>query len=280
MNRRNRNYYSARKGLIKTEKIDFESIKKLFLHVYQKLKIDLYFSEAEGWDCVDAGHINGLWGSNIDEIASTFFLELRIERLYPIEDYVNDYDEPTLFSVIEFLYDYVSEPQKKHYHNWNDCGWHPSEYDREKGKKEYRTRMNEILRLYSTGYELSTTGEIQEIAPTGLGTLAEETIQTETPEHIDNRILHAKNKFRKYNASINDKRDALRELAAVLEFLKKEGITLPKKDDSDLFQIMNQFDIRHHNKLQRGDYDKDAWYDWIFYTTLASINTLLELKKE
>jgi hypothetical protein len=226
------------------------------------------------------GHIDGVWGSSTDDIESTFFIELKMVNLYPVEDYINDYDEATLFSVIEFLYDYVSEPQTKTYHHWDNCGWHTRDYDAKKGKLEYQKRLNEILRQYSRGYELSNTGEIQEIAPTGLETLLEENINTKTPESIEDRIQHAKDKFRRYNASLNDKRDALRELAAVLEFLKKEGITLSKKDDSDLFQIMNQFDIRHHNKLQQGDYDKDAWYDWIFYTTLASINALLKLRNK
>lgn len=274
-----REYYAFRKGITKPNNISFDSFKGLFLKVYKKLKTDLYFHEAEGWKCVDKGHISGIWGSNTSEIALTFLSELGMDKVYPIEYYIDKYDEPKLFSVIEFLYDYVSEPQKKEYHRWDDCGWHPSEYDKEKGKKEYLKRINEILIMYSSGYELSKTGEIQQIAPTGMETLLEEDITTRTPDAIEGRIHHAKDKFRRYNASINDKRDAIRELAAVLEFLRKEGVVLPKKDDSDLSQIMNQFDIRHHNKFQQGDYNKDAWYDWIFYTTLASINTLLKLKK-
>jgi hypothetical protein len=213
-----RDYYAARKGFVKVEKIDFETFKKLFLHVFLKLRKEFYFREAEGWDCVDEGHIDGVWGSSTDDIESTFFIELKMVNLYPVEDYINDYDEATLFSVIEFLYDHVSEPQTKTYHHWDNCGWHTRDYDAKKGKLEYQKRLNEILRQYSRGYELSNTGEIQEIAPTGLETLLEENINTKTPESIEDRIQHAKDKFRRYNASLNDKRDALRELAAVLEF--------------------------------------------------------------
>jgi hypothetical protein len=224
-----RDYYSERKGFVKVEKIGLDSFKKLSLQIFRQLKREFYFREAEGWYCVDDGHRDGVWGSSTDEIESTFFLQLKIENLYPIEEHIKDYDEATLFSVIEFLYDYVSEPQTKTYHNWNNCGWHTYNYDAKKGKQEYQKRVNEILRRYSKGYELSNTGEIQEIAPTGLETLLEETIHTKTPESIEDRIQHAKDKFRRYNASLNDKRDALRELAAVLEFLKKDDITLSKK---------------------------------------------------
>ena len=39
-----------------------------------------------------------------------------------------------------------------------------------------------------------------------------------------------------YSATIDDKKDAVRTLADVLEFLRKEGIRLPDKDDDVLFQ--------------------------------------------
>jgi len=42
----------------------------------------------------------------------------------------------------------------------------------------------------------------------------------------------------------------------ILEYLKKDGIQLANKDDSDLFQILNRFSIRHHNRSQQGAYDK------------------------
>ena len=85
-------------------------------------------------------------------------------------------------------------------------------------------------------------------------------------------------KYRKYGATIDDKKDAVRTLADVLEFLRKEGDKLPSKDDEDLFRIINRFDIRHHNRSQQSEYDKDVWYDWFFYTFLASISVLLKAK--
>ena len=92
------------------------------------------------------------------------------------------------------------------------------------------------------------------------------------------RIQNAISKYMRHHATTSDKKDAIRELADVLEFLKKSGIRLQKKDESDLFRIINNFDIRHHNKSQQGEYNKEIWYDWMFYTFLSSINVLLKFK--
>jgi len=273
-----RSYYAARKGSLKPRPMDFQLLKKVFLQIYRVLEGDLYFQEATGYDCVDAGEIRGLWGCGDRDVKAFIYLKLRMDDIWPIEENIENYDEPTLFTVIEFLYDYVSKPLDKWHHPWDNCGWHSSEYNRKEGRKEYRTRINEILKDYGPGYELSSDGEILEIAPTGLEPIFEEIVQTDDSKNIDIRIQYAISKYRRYGATSCDKREAIRYLADVLEFLKKGDIQLPSKDDSDLFKIINNFDIRHHNKFQQGGYDKDIWYDWLFYTFLSSINSLLKLK--
>ena len=172
-----------------------------------------------------------------------------------------------MVTVIEFLYDAVSDPNSM-----------TSSYNDEKGKEEYRMEINDFLKDYDRGYELSGDGEILEIAPTGLEHIFEEKIQTDDPENIDIRIQDSIAKYRKYGATLSDKKDAIRGLADVLEFLKDKKITLPSKDDNDLFNIINGFDIRHHRRIQKSGYDKDIWYDWMFYTFLASIHVLIKGK--
>lgn len=270
-----REYYAERKGLLNPEPMDLEMLKKAFAWLFQKLEHELYFREATGYECTDKGDIPGRWGSDFEAF---FYLKLRRTDIWPIPERAHNYDEPTLFTTIEFLYDYVSEPQNKSYHSWNDCGWHTSDYDRDKGRKRYRDEINEILKDYSSGYRLSDTGEILSISPTGLETLTTEVVETADPKNVDNRIHVAVTKYKRYNAILSDKKDAIRTLADVLEYLKKEGVQLATKDDSDLFHIINSFDIRHHNKAQKGDYDKEIWYDWMFYTFLASIHALLKSK--
>jgi len=269
-----RNYYAARKGISDPTPMDLQLLKKIFLHIYQEFEDNLYFQEATGYDCSDQGEIRGLWGSDSEAFT---YLKLRMKNIWPIQTNIKSYDEPTLFTIIEFLYDYASKPLDKWYDPYI-CEWHSSKYDRGEGRTEYRIRINEILKDYSRGYELSSKGEILEIAPTGIEHIFKEIIQTDDPKNIDTRRKNAITKYRRYDATISDKRDAIRDLADMLEFFKKEDIRLPSKDESDLFRIINGFDIRHHNKLQQSEYNKEIWYDWLFYTFLSSINVLLKLK--
>ncbi|KKG11670.1 hypothetical protein [Methanosarcina sp. 2.H.A.1B.4] len=273
----NKKYYSERRGLTKTNKIDFEMLKKLFYSIYQRFEDGLYFQQATGYQCVDKGEIRGFWGGNIEAFIYT---KLRLCDVWPIEEKIDQYDEATLFSFIEFLYDYVSKPTDKWYHRWDGCGWHSSEYDKEEGQSEFREEINVILKDYSEGYELSYNGEILETAPFGLKTVVEEIVETSDPRNIDSQIKIAISKYLRYNSTIEDKKEAVRTLGDVLEYLRKSEIKLPKKDDSDLFQIMNNFGIRHHNPQQKNEYDKEIWYDWMFYVFLISIKTILTLERK
>jgi hypothetical protein len=63
-----------------------------------------------------------------------------------------------------------------------------------------------------------------------------------------------------------------------LEYLrpKMKGV-LMSKDEGDIFNIANNFGIRHHNELQKVQYDKAIWYSWLFYYYLATIHAVLRL---
>lgn len=272
-----KNYYAARKGILKPVPMDFPMLRKIFLYTFNEFQKNFLLREAAGYSCVDVGEIHGLWGSDTN---AHIYLKLKMDKIWPIPECIETYDEPTLFTVIEFLYDYVSEPQEKYYHKWNDCGWHTSNYDKTKGRAIYLSKINDILKDYSRGFQLSSDGEIIEIAPNGLEPIFHETVQTDDPNNFDMRIRTAISKYRRYGATIDDKKDSIRTFADILEFLRKEDIKLPSKDDDDLFKIINGFDIRHHNKSQQSGYDRDVWYDWMFYTFLASINILLKLRED
>jgi hypothetical protein len=248
-------YYNERKGSLNS-KIDFEELKAFFSLIYLEFENKKYFEHAK----VKWGRYPGLF----------IYRKTKLLDVWPIDDKIWSYDESTLFTVIEFLYDYVSEDERIYgYEPFLGCG-----------KIEYREAVNEVLEDYDDGYELSEDGHILKLSPPGFETLIKENIETNDPENIDSRVKYAISKFSRYGASIDDKHEAVRALADVLEYLKKCDIRLPEKDDKELFYIMNKFDIRHHNKDQNGDYDKDVWYDWMFYTFLASINVLLKLNDE
>jgi acyl-CoA synthetase (AMP-forming)/AMP-acid ligase II len=85
--------------------------------------------------------------------------------------------------------------------------------------------------------------------------------------------------------SLSEKKEAIRELADVFEWRKKtKGLTavLDKKDESAIFDIANNFGIRHNNPKQKTNYDSGIWYSWMFHFYLATYHAVVRLllKKE
>lgn len=269
-------YYSQRNNYINKIKLDLYGALRLFRNKIDLMINDLYFLEATGYYCIDKGRISGTWGSDIEIF---IYEKIFYEQVWPVKEYYESYTEDILFTMIEFLYDYVSEPVNKWYHNWDNCGWHCEKFDKEKGKQKYREEINGILEKYESGYLLSEEGQVQKLADTGFENLVYKKVITNDKDNIDNRVNGAINKFLYYKSNIDDKKAALLALFGVLEYLKTCNIKLEGKDSNDLFNIMNGFDLRHHQKVQQKDYQKDEWYEWLFYTCLASIRLLLRVKE-
>jgi len=103
-------------------------------------------------------------------------------------------------------------------------------------------------------------------------------IPTYDPENIENRVENAINKFRRYKSSQSERKDAIRDLVDVLEYLRpKIQKIISKKDENDLFEIANKFGIRHHDLNQKIGYEKSIWYSWMFYYYLSTIHACLRL---
>ena len=51
-----------------------------------------------------------------------------------------------------------------------------------------------------------------------------------------------------------------------------------KGDESDLFNIFNNFAIRHGKGVQKNDYG-DEYLDWTFWTSLAAIQLVQGLNR-
>lgn len=90
------------------------------------------------------------------------------------------------------------------------------------------------------------------------------------------RITSANLLFRRHGSTIDDRRHAVHDLADVFEYLRpRVKSLLSKQDESDLFNIANNFEIRHHNEAQKADYDGNLWLSWMFYFYLATVHVLL-----
>lgn len=265
-----RRYYSTRTGKNPNgANIDLEMLQTLIYSAYSGLADAGYFQENFGYDCVDEGEVPGKLG--VDPGAVMLF-KIRKQNLWPFPEKFNGFSEEDLFDVIEFLYDHCSKPIDGRYHNFSQCGWHYNTFNQEEGQADYVARVTEVLGSYGPGYELSRAGEILELASPGTEPLltAELPIQN---SNIQGRVQSAIAKFRRYRSTTEERRDAVRDLAGVLEYLRpKLKTVLDKQDEADLFNIANNFDIRHYNQLQKTNYDKAIWLSWMFYFYLATIH--------
>ncbi len=82
--------------------------------------------------------------------------------------------------------------------------------------------------------------------------------------------------YRRHGSTVDDRRQAVRDLADVLEYLRpKVKSLLTSKDEDDIFNIANNFGIRHHNDKQKTNYETALWLSWMFYFYLATIHVVL-----
>lgn len=271
-----RPYYSHRAGHNQRgQEFDLDLLRRLFRGVYKNLDDACYFQEAFGMWCVDEQDIPGTLGSD-REVA--VFIALQKPDLWPIDDHLQRYSEDDVFDMIEFLFDQVSKPVDGTYHSWNNCGWHYTGFDKSGGQAELRERINPILARYSTGYVLTPNGEVESLADEGLEPLAQADLPTRHQDDVAARVDSAIRKFRRHRASLDDRRAAVRDLADVLEFLRpRVRAVLARKDESDLFELANNFGIRHHNEKQKTRYDQAIWLSWLFYHYLATIHACVRL---
>ncbi len=265
-------YYSQRTGTNPNlDGLPIEDTIGLFSRVFRQLEIDGYFDEAFGFYCVDAEHIDG----NVKDIELEMLLTIRKKNLWPISEYAASYSEDDFLDVIEFLYQHVSKPIDGTMHSYGGCGMHWETFNKKEGQKVFREKVNSVLGHYKNKFELSEKGDILHKPEEGF----EKIFNADVPSkdmNIVGRINAATTNFRRHGSSIDDRRQAVRDLADVLEYLKPQFQNLlTNKDEKDLFNIANNFGIRHHNDKQKTSYDAAIWLSWMFYFYLSTIHVVL-----
>ncbi|ALW86345.1 hypothetical protein AUC43_15380 [Hymenobacter sedentarius] len=268
-----RPYYSQRAGKVKNG-LSLDELKQGFLAFYNDFDRDGYFQQHLGYQCVDRGFVPGLAGK---ELHIDLLVALRKTNLWPFEDTIASWTEDDLFDVVEYLYDRVSMPKSGNYHDYDNCGWHYYKFDQAQGRASYRARMNRVLGAYDEGFELSETGEVLSLADEGLKPLLEAEFPAITPENVRGPMLAAIRKFRRHRATAEDKLGAIRDLAAALEFIRPQVKHFFDKDESDMFNLANNFAIRHNNGKQKERYDNEIWYSWMFNYYLATLHATLRM---
>ena len=246
-------YYLQRTGKIDNSPLlDLALLKRLFLTIYNQLFREDYYQKYFGFHCVDQGEVYGILGSDID---TAVFFNLRKDDLWPIHDHIEKYSEDDLFAMMEFLHDHCSKPLEGDYHSWNDCGWHYSTFDDEQGQRKFRDKVNVLLGDYLTGFELSSNGEILNLPDSNLCPLLDAIVPSNDKENINTKIDVAVSKFRKHKASLDDRKNALRELADVLEYLRpniKEA--LMSNDEKEVAEHTMLVDLGRNDLGRVSDY--------------------------
>jgi hypothetical protein len=265
-------YFSQRTGTNPNpDGLPLKETVELFLRVYDQLREDGYFDEAFGFECVDAGHIAG----KIRDVELEMLLAIRKKGLWPVHARSSFYSEDDFFDLVEFLAQHVSKPIDGSRHDWNDCGMHWETFNKLQGQAEFRGKVNSVLSHYSKRFELSLSGEVLHKPEAGFEQIFEADVPS-ADKNVVGRLNSAISRYRRHGSSIDDRRQAVRDLADVLEYLRpKVQSLLTAADDKDLFNIANNFGVRHHNDKQKTSYDASLWLSWMFYFYLSTIHVVL-----
>jgi hypothetical protein len=264
-----RRYYSSRS---KPKSLNLEEL-------YQKLQ-NLYLLFA------DKDYFKNHAGITKNHVPEALLHEAALDltfQPFPITKWSSDsITEDHIFDTLEFLYDRASKPGE-----WvgmtSETGWNYYDYesyDDEIGRQEFRDKSNAILAEYKTGFELSKEGIILAKGTNGLQHILDADIIPFDEINVDSKVRNAIFKWRNRQLSLTERKEAIRELADVFEWLKKTqklGTVLDNKDESALFDIANNFAIRHHNPSQKTNYDQSIWYAWIFHFYLATYHAVIRL---
>ena len=237
-----------------------------FINLINDLDDRGYFERSFQKDCVDDAR----------SIDPSVLIEEEIgePNLWPLSvDRLTDRLEVFL-DLIEVLGEFVAAPQSRSMHSFGGCGWHHRDFNIQMGRDLYFWWINQLLGKTSLELQLATSGEdrgrLVETHGDARNDLVAATIDGASVE-TRNPIEHAVSLFRRRGVTVEDKRSACTTLAGVLEFrrslLKKE---LYRRDEGALFQIANEFDVRHRTESQKGDYDP-VFLDWIFWWYLGTI---------
>jgi hypothetical protein len=152
---------------------------------------------------------------------------------------------------------------------------HWETFNKREGQDLFREKINAVLGHYKNKFELSQIGEVLHKPEEGFEQIFNADVPSKDLNIVD-RINAATNNFRRHGSSIDDRRQAVRDLAVVLEYLKPQvQELLTNKDEKDLFNIANNFGIRHHNDKQKTSYDAAIWLSWMFYFYLSTIHVVL-----
>lgn len=259
--------YSQRKNK-NVEKLGLLEMRKRFFQIYKFFQEKDYFQQKLGkWKrgYRPSFHL-GEFGSDIEGYIE---IEFGNNNFWPIENKYEDYSEDDLFDAIEFLHISIAKPVDSFLNSHNTVTGitYYDDFSSLEGRKEFRNKINKQLELYKTGFSLNETGFIQHSDPMELEGAIEELkiLNVSEPEAHCEMVLEAQRLYNQRDNDLTVKQNAVRLIGDALEYIRpkiREGLS--KQDEADLFNILNNFGVRHNNQIQKNGYDKEIFVDWMY----------------
>lgn len=273
-------YYAERNSLIENDlDISFEELKECFFNVYR------YFENMNCFEAATKGiWIKPQWGEEYQKIPplfeaapEIFFMNhLRSTTVYPIYEYYSGYSEVELFTVIEILYDKIAI-----------YDYTTNILETDEIKKEFAAQINNILQFYDGGYFLeANSGAITKGVDDSLKMMLTEDLKETLNEDVMTKMRTAIKLYYGFDSNLEQKKKAINILADILESFRSnlkdilnEKFEVNKNvHDKLIFDIVNNFNIRHNNSKQLTKYEHEIWYDWMMQYYSSVIITYFKLK--
>ena len=275
-------YYAERHGLLtKQLQIDFDELLQYFGQVYK------YFCDKEYFEVATRGVWRQIpYTQDSEQVLPPsllpspevyFATRLQDKEVWPIWQYLEEYDEQTLFSVIEILYDHIGV-----------YNYETAEFENEAQKAEFAEQINNILRAYKEGYYLEPTNGFIMQMPNGALREQLEYDGSALPDSVYEQLATATEMYYRFDANLEQKKKAINILADILESEREEvkdifnaEYEVPKNEhDKLIFGIVNGYNIRHNRADQKNDYSKEIWYDWMMQYYTSVIIAFYKLKNK
>ncbi len=269
----NKTYYSKRNGKSQNVRLNTEDLIEYFNDIY------FYFlNEGCFWELEQ----------EIAEAYDLFTIEkFGKVKILPFDTINLNYSEDDIFDLTELFFDYikVSSSQTSNYSDFAKSFNRNGDYIKVDYVYEFRKRINRVISKFGEGYFLTEEGEVRKGVTEGLDILINTEISFDETNVSDTKnsdeIEQAKALFLHHKSTETDKRSALLILGRVLEENRKElKREFSSKDESELFELLNRFNIRHSDISQKKDYPTGIYFDWIFYNLLAAIDAFYKIKNE
>lgn len=236
-----------------------------------------YFQRSFGYRCVDAGEVPGRLGTSFSH-----YLQSRAALIVPdpVYDNLGELTDAQVFTVIECIWETIALPVTGTYHAWSNCGMHYTGFDLARGQVEWQNAVNVLLRAFPPGFHLTARGKVELLLDAPADEHLHEPIPAGAPDEVRGRVQQAIALYRRGGSSWNDRLQAVRLLGDALEFVREDvRKRLIKKDEGDLFEVLNRFSIRHHKADQQADYDLAVFVPWLFRYYLSALQAALALQE-